>query len=138
MRKSILWLIIFTLVFFIALMMGFGINIIQRRYISKDIDDARLANENITETKDVVPTSGAENVVSPNSEQIENNNEKYMLKEEDGCIAIYRIEGENDLILESVTDILTKYLTEEDLENLNNGIIVKGIHELTHVLEDFE
>lgn len=90
----------------------------------------------------IVTASSAENVVSPNSteteDEIVDNDSTYILKEYNGCIAVYRVERNNELVLEYVTDSLTKYLSDEDLLALKNGIIANGINELTHLLEDFE
>ena len=99
--------------------------------------DVVLAEDN----NEVVTTSSSENVISPNDEvnsNKEDDAERYILKENDGCIAIYRMLNENEFVLEDVTDILTKYLSEEDLIDLKDGISVVGIENLTHMLEDFE
>lgn len=139
MRKGVLiaMLLIGTLI--ISIFAGYFISSMRNNVEKEYLAEMKLAENN---TNDVVTTSSAENVISPNSSEVEdeivNNNIKYMLKEYNGCIAVYRIEEENKPVLEDATDILTKYLSEEDLMQLRNGITVVGIDELTHLLEDFE
>ena len=64
--------------------------------------------------------------------------EHYVLKEKDGNIAIYKLdENKNEKYIET-TDISTKYLTEEDLNKIKDGIFVYSKKELNIALEDFE
>ena len=62
----------------------------------------------------------------------------YILKSENSIINIYYINERNEEILYKTTDISTKYLSEEDIKELEEGIEVKGIQELNKKLEDFE
>lgn len=137
MRKGMLISILLIATFAISIFVGYFVsttrNTTEKQYLAQEKLAENTNNEAIT-------TSNPENVISPTSEQEEtvDNNIKYMLKEYEGCIAVYRVEDGKEPILEDTTDILTKYLSEEDLMQLKSGITVVGIDELTHLLEDFE
>ncbi len=64
--------------------------------------------------------------------------EHYMLRDVDGKINIYKLDekGKEELINE--TDIATEYLTETDMIDMENGLIVYGKENLNQLLEDFE
>lgn len=136
MRKSVLVALLLFLAFIISIFVGYFISSIKNKDDKKYLAESKLAEENNSE---VITTSGAENVVSPNDEEEEVDNKiKYTLKEYNGCIAVYRIDEGKEPIFEDTTDILTKYLSEEDLIQIKNGIIVEGVSELKHLLEDLE
>ena len=64
--------------------------------------------------------------------------EHFLLKEEDGYIAIYKLDqNENEQFLQT-TEIPTDYLAEEDLSQIRSGIKVYTQKELNKTLEDFE
>ena len=65
--------------------------------------------------------------------------EYYCIKDNNGTITVYKLDKygkEKELIEE--TDIQTQYLAEEDIENLEEGIIVYNKSEVSKKLEDFE
>ena len=62
----------------------------------------------------------------------------YVLRENNGVIAIYKIDDNNKETLRENTQIQTKYLPEIDLIKLNSGIYAIGEEELNSILEDFE
>lgn len=64
--------------------------------------------------------------------------EHYMLKELEGCIAIYSLDEEESQILKEKTAIITTYLPEEDINRLKEGIKVYGRDRLNKALEDYE
>ena len=64
--------------------------------------------------------------------------EHYVLKEKDGNVAIYRLDANNNEILSEMTEISTQYLTDNDLEKLEQGIRAIGREELNSILEDYE
>ena len=65
--------------------------------------------------------------------------EHYRLKDLDGNIAIYELDKNgNETKLLEVTDILTQYLTETDLIELENGMNIYTKQELNKAIEDFE
>ena len=64
--------------------------------------------------------------------------EHYMLRDVNGRINIYKLdENGNETLLEE-TDIATRYLTETDMIDMENGLIVYGKESLNKLLEDFE
>lgn len=138
MRKGLLIALGLILVFILSVFVGYFITSIHYDAEKEYLGENKLAQNNENE---IVTTSSSENVVSPSlvvDEEIVDNNIIYILKEYNGCIAVYRVEKNNELVLEYVTDSLTKYLSDEDLLALKNGIVANGINELTHLLEDFE
>lgn len=60
------------------------------------------------------------------------------LGEDDSNISIYRVGNGGSLSLYKETDISKEYLTEEDIEMLEEGILIYGIGKLNSTLEDFE
>lgn len=62
----------------------------------------------------------------------------YILRENNGVIAIYKIDDNNKETLRENTQIQTKYLPEIDLIKLKSGIYAIGEEELNSILEDFE
>ena len=64
--------------------------------------------------------------------------EHYILKEKDGKIVIYKIDENEQEKLYETTEIAIDYLTDEDKENIKNGIKVNGKEELNQLIEDFE
>ena len=65
-------------------------------------------------------------------------NEHYVLKEQEGNIAIYQLDANNNEKLLEITNISTKYLEEGDLNKLKQGIYISTKKELNKTLEDFE
>ena len=65
-------------------------------------------------------------------------NEHYILKQENGYIVIYELDKNNNKRLLKITDIATRYLTEEDLKKIKNGMLVYTKQELNRLLEDYE
>ena len=64
--------------------------------------------------------------------------EHYLLKENNGYIAIYKLDENDNAKLLETTEISTMYLTEQDLENIRVGIKVFTTKELNKTIEDFE
>ena len=62
----------------------------------------------------------------------------YVLRENNGVIAIYKIDDNNKETLRENTQIQTKYLPEIDLIKLKSGIYAIGEEEPNSILEDFE
>mgnify|MGYP002748557565 FL=1 len=62
----------------------------------------------------------------------------YVLRENNGVIAIYKIDDNNKETLRENTQIQTKYLPEIDLIKLKSGIYAIGEEELNSILEGFE
>ena len=64
--------------------------------------------------------------------------EHYLLRDNDGIIAIYKINENNEEELLDETEISTEYLTETDLIEIQKGLRVNGLEELNKILEDYE
>ena len=64
--------------------------------------------------------------------------EHYLVKSEDGNINIYKIKENGELFLIEKTEIETKYLSDEDIKNLEDGVTLWGNQELNAYIEDFE
>lgn len=64
--------------------------------------------------------------------------EHYILRINEGKIAIYKALEDGREELYENTEISTEYLPEVDKENMKNGIVANGKQELNRILEDFE
>lgn len=62
----------------------------------------------------------------------------YMIKENGNMLGIYTIDEDGKETFKEDTDIATRYLTEEDLIRVQEGIKAIGDDQLHSVLEDFE
>ena len=65
-------------------------------------------------------------------------NEHYVLKEQNGYIAIFNVNEDNTQALIQVTNISVDYLTKQDLEKIKEGIFIYSKKDLNKTLEDFE
>ena len=65
-------------------------------------------------------------------------NEHYVLKENNGYIAIYKVDNAGKETLKETTQIVTTYLPEADRQSLKNGIEIIGKENLSLTLEDYE
>ena len=61
----------------------------------------------------------------------------FIIRQQDGIVTVYHIVN-NEEVLYKVPDVSIEYLTEEDINQINNGIYVYGDEELNARLEDFE
>lgn len=64
--------------------------------------------------------------------------EHYLLKEEEGKVLIYTVDGDGNKELLETTEIAFEYIPETDKIILKNGIYVYGKEELNKIREDFE
>ena len=62
----------------------------------------------------------------------------YVVKEADGYVAVYTLDSDGNQNLKEVTDILTTYLPEEDINLLEKGITANGDNELARIISDYE
>lgn len=65
-------------------------------------------------------------------------NQHFLLKKQDGYIAIYKLNADNSAEFFRMTEISTEYLAEEDLDQIEDGIKIYTEKELNKTLEDFE
>ena len=66
------------------------------------------------------------------------NKKKYIVKENNGYVAIYTEDSLGKEILKETTEIVTAYLPETDLVRLREGIKVIGKENLNAIIEDYE
>lgn len=71
-------------------------------------------------------------------EESGNCDQHYVLRKKEGYIAIYWINQNGMESLKEITGISTKYLPEEDINKLEEGIFVYGLQELNTIIEDYE
>ncbi len=83
-------------------------------------------------------SKNVQNDIEETSGDFSDENKHYILKSENEIIKIYYINENGEEVLYRVTDISTKYLGEEDVNELKNGIEVIGAQNLNQLLEDFE
>lgn len=65
-------------------------------------------------------------------------NEHYIVKDNDGYIAVYFLDSNEKETLKEITEISTVFLPNTDIAKLKGGIRVYGRENLNSVLEDFE
>lgn len=64
--------------------------------------------------------------------------EHFIIESGEDFIEVYSLDEEYDKDLYEVTNISIEYLTDEDIEKLEEGIYVYGLEELNSTLESFE
>ena len=64
--------------------------------------------------------------------------EHYIIKDNNGYVAVYQIDSLGNETLKETTEIVTSYLPETDKERLKQGIKVNGLEELNSTIEDYE
>lgn len=79
-----------------------------------------------------------QNEIMETSQSLNDENRPYILREKDGFINVYYINESGEEILYRVTDISIKFLGEDDIKELKQGIEVIGTQKLNEMLEDFE
>lgn len=62
----------------------------------------------------------------------------YVVKQNDGKVAIYSVDQDGNETFKEQTEILTKYLPEEDIQLLEKGIKANNETELKEILSDYE
>lgn len=66
-------------------------------------------------------------------------NEHFLVKSNpDGFIEIYNVKPDTSLVLHEKTDISVKYLSNEDIAELENGVYLYGKENLNAYIENFE
>ena len=108
-------------------------NIVQNEI---EISSEYVTDDCVNEWEDYSKTVQEE--IKETGQNLNDENKQYILRENDGFINVYYINEKGEEILYRVTDISTKYLGEEDVKELQEGINVVGIQELNQLLEDFE
>lgn len=65
-------------------------------------------------------------------------NEHYLIKENNGYVAVYYLDEQGNETLKETTSIVMSYLPETDIYRLKEGIKVIGDEQLNATLEDYE
>lgn len=79
-----------------------------------------------------------ENKIVIYSERNDICNEHYIVKESNGYVSIFNKNKNGEEQFIKNTEILTKYLPDEDKEKLKDGVLITGKEKLDQFLEDFE
>lgn len=64
--------------------------------------------------------------------------EHFIIESGDDFIEVYSLDEDYDKELYEITNVSIEYLTDEDIEKLEEGIYVYGLEELNSTLESFE
>lgn len=64
--------------------------------------------------------------------------EHYLVKSNNGYVCIYIIKNDNSFELQENTDISVKYLSNDDIAELEKGVILYGKEDLNSYIENFE
>lgn len=134
MEKKIIILIIVGVVLFIAIILG--VVLINKNNTEEFDMSSKRQLANINENNEIITTMANENVISPNAEN--EDKQEYILRENKGYIAIYRIDENKKEVLVETTEIVVAYLPDADRIELSKGIKAFGKKELNLKLEDYE
>ena len=105
------------------------------QFIVADVDEEEIYDD-CTEEAEALEIEKETLQVNSNYEKEETN--KFVLRDNNGFIVVYKINENGEEEEYDITDISVDYLTREDQENLKNGITVTGIENMNQLLEDFE
>lgn len=108
-------------------------NIIQNE---TELSTGYVTDECLNEWTDYSSIAQAE--IQETNQNLNDKDRHYILKSENDVIKVYYINEKEEEILYKVTEIYTKYLSENDIKELETGIDVYGVQELNQLLEDFE
>lgn len=64
--------------------------------------------------------------------------EHYLVKSNNGYVCIYNIQEDNSYELKENTDIAVKYLSNDDIVELEKGVVLYGKENLNSYIENFE
>ena len=135
-------IIIFITLAFFSTLFGAFLNIyLNRKMEIADMKQINMINEKIDSTNRVENIASKKEItvdVSASNQKPLNEVEKYIVKNNDGKIVVYKINNDGEEELYKETDIITKYLTDEDLKLLETGIEADSEDELNKILSDFE
>lgn len=110
-----------------------NINIVQNE---TEISSEYVTDDCVNEWEDYSKTVQEE--IKETGQNLNDENKHYILRENDGFINIYYLNENEEEILYKVTDISTKYLGDDDIKKLDDGIEVVGIQKVNELLEDYE
>lgn len=137
MEKKIIVLIIVGIVLLTCVILGV-VFINKNNTENFDMSGKKRLANNLEENENikVVTTIANENVISPNDKKEES--QEYVIRENNGYIAIYRVDEDKKEVLIEITPIVIAYLPDIDRIELSKGIRVFGKEQLSLRLEDYE
>lgn len=132
--------ILISVILLILVIIGIELFYIARNLSKEDdeIQDDNTFNSLNEIVNELDETNVEAEEVKETSKTLNNENIHYILKSEDGFINVYYIDENEEKILYKQTEISIKYLSQEDVDSLEDGIDVYGIQSLNKLLEDFE
>ncbi len=101
-----------------------------------EISEIDIVDDCIDEWEDFSVNIKEENAEVANN--VSDENKKFIVKSINDVICVFYEGNNNEEILYKNTDLSTKYLGNEDIEELKKGIKVTGIEKLNELLENFE
>lgn len=111
-----------------------------------EIEKKKIESEDINKTEKELEEKYAEYKITKfSNEEVKLYREKkqmcenhYVIKEKEGKIAIYNVNENGKETFKTDTEILTKYLPDEDVELLKKGIKASSEAQLNQILSDYE
>lgn len=101
-----------------------------------EISEIDIVDDCIDEWEDFSVNIKEENAEVANN--VSDENKRFIVKSINDVICVFYEGNNNEEILYKNTDLSTKYLGNEDIEELKKGIKVTGIEKLNELLENFE
>lgn len=135
MDKKIIILLTICIILFVLVILGIifiNKNITEGFDMSAKKQLANIEDKNL----EFITTLANQNAISPNN--VKEEIEEFILKENAGYIAIYKIDKDKNEVLIKTTDIVVMYLPDLDKKELENGIKIVGKDSLNSRLEDYE
>ena len=137
MRKT--YIIIISAI--LAIITGIAIGVIidnNRTDNSKQLQKPKLAEERNELSNEIQIISTSTSEESPLKKQLEEQDNHYVIRDNNGYIYVYLIDSNEKETLYQITEIVTSYLPQTDQIALKEGIRVVGKEELNATLEDYE
>ena len=111
-----------------------------------EIINKKIEEEDINKTEEQISKKYSDWVIksfSPTSVKfVKSQNQicenHFVIKEDEGIIKVYRLNKDENQVYVKDTDIIVKYLPEQDQELLKEGIEIHGELELSNKLSDYE
>lgn len=108
-------------------------------YLNLPENQVNLSKEEIQEKyPNYVVQSFASNEVVLYQEKEGECGEHYLVKDDNGIVAVYKILEDGSLEKQETTGISTEYLPEADRVNMETGVKINGKQLLNQLLEDYE
>ena len=121
-----------------------GIAVLKRNNKSEIIEENKISNKPEIDIVDDCIDEWDDFSLSMKEEieevgnNISDENKKFIIKSINDVICVFYVGNNNEEILYKNTNLSTKYLGIEDIEELKKGIVVVGVEKLNELLENFE